>query len=51
LGHLYGVHAPGDKLGFAQVLRAAHHVLLSHGKAVQTIRAKPKNLVKSVLRR
>ena len=39
LGHLYGVHAPGDQLGFAQVLRAAHHVLLAHGKAVQTIRA------------
>jgi len=42
LGHLDGVHAPGDKLGFAQVLRAAHHVLLSHGKAVQTIRAHAK---------
>ena len=42
LGHQYGVHAPGDKLGFAQVLRAAHNVLLSHGKAVQTIRASAK---------
>ncbi len=42
LGHQDGVHAPGDKLGFKQVLRAAHNVLLSHGKAVQTIRAKSK---------
>lgn len=39
LGHLHGDHAPGDKLGIAQALRIAHHVLLSHGKAVQTIRA------------
>jgi beta-glucosidase len=39
LGHLHGFHAPGDQLGFGQVLRAAHHVLMSHGKAVQTIRA------------
>jgi len=39
LGHLSGVHAPGDKLGIREVLRAAHHSLLAHGKAVQTIRA------------
>lgn len=38
LGHLYGVHAPGDKLAMGQVLRAAHHALLAHGRAVQTIR-------------
>ena len=42
LGHQHGVHAPGDQLGFAQVLRAAHHVLLSHGNAVQAIRARSK---------
>ena len=39
LGHSDGVHAPGDKLGFAQVLRAAHHALLAHGRAVQAIRS------------
>ena len=39
LGHQTGVHAPGDKLGFAEILRAAHNTLLSHGKGVQTIRA------------
>lgn len=42
LGHQDGVHAPGDKLGFKQVLRAAHNVLLSHGKSVQMIRARSK---------
>lgn len=40
LGHQTGIHAPGDKLGFAQVLRAAHHALLAHGKAVQMLRAR-----------
>lgn len=40
LGHQTGIHAPGDKLGFAQVLRAAHHALLAHGKAVLTLRAR-----------
>jgi beta-glucosidase len=38
-GHHQGTHAPGLKLGTAQLLRAAHNTLLSHGKAVQTIRA------------
>ena len=38
-GHVLGVHAPGDKLAWPEVLRAAHHVLLAHGKAVQAIRA------------
>ena len=42
LGHQEGVHAPGDKLRFADVLRAAHNMLLSHGKAVQTIQATSK---------
>ncbi len=39
LGHQNGQHAPGDKLAFAQVLRAGHNSLLAHGKAVQAIRA------------
>lgn len=39
LGHRDGVHAPGDKLGWTEVLRAAHHALLAHGKSVQAIRA------------
>ncbi|MDX2008021.1 MAG: GH1 family beta-glucosidase [Meiothermus sp.] len=34
-----GVHAPGDKLGWNEVIRAGHHAMLAHGKAVQTIRA------------
>lgn len=39
LGHLEGRHAPGDRMGLAQTLRAGHHALLAHGKAVQAIRA------------
>ncbi|MCG3120452.1 MAG: 1,4-beta-D-glucan glucohydrolase [bacterium] len=42
LGHQAGEHAPGLKLGFAEVLRAAHHSLLAHGKSVQVIRARAK---------
>ena len=42
LGMEFGIHAPGDKLGRKEVLRAAHHVLLSHGRAVQIIRATAK---------
>lgn len=38
LGLHTGEHAPGDRLGLAEVLRAAHHVLLGHGRAVQVIR-------------
>ncbi len=38
-GHSLGIHAPGDKLGLKEVLRAGHHALLAHGRAVQTIRA------------
>lgn len=43
LGHEVGYHAPGLKLGFAEVLLAAHHSLLAHGKAVQAIRASAKS--------
>ena len=39
LGHQIGEHAPGVKLGFADILLATHHSLLAHGKAVQAIRA------------
>lgn len=38
MGYQTGDHAPGDSLGFTQVLRAAHNTLLAHGKAVQIIR-------------
>ncbi len=41
-GHLNGSHAPGLKLGFKEVLLAAHHVLMAHGMAVQVIRATAK---------
>jgi beta-glucosidase len=37
------VHAPGDRLGVAEVLRAGHHSLLAHGKAVQAIRGHAKS--------
>ena len=39
-GHQEGAHAPGLQMGFAEALRAAHHTLLAHGKAVQVIRAR-----------
>lgn len=42
LGLQLGVHAPGDKLALAEVLRAGHHTLLAHGRAVQVIRARAK---------
>ncbi|HVU51442.1 MAG TPA: GH1 family beta-glucosidase [Polyangia bacterium] len=38
-GLVQGRHAPGDKLTFAELLRATHHALLAHGRAVQAIRA------------
>ncbi|MFN2302996.1 MAG: GH1 family beta-glucosidase [Anaerolineales bacterium] len=39
LGYHEGRHAPGDRLGFAQVLRIGHNMLLAHGKSVQMVRA------------
>ncbi len=39
LGHLGGIHAPGDRLGAPEGFRIAHHVLMAHGKASQVIRA------------
>ena len=38
-GHGTGTNAPGLKLGTAECLRAGHHVLLAHGKAVQVLRS------------
>lgn len=37
-GHQEGTHAPGDRLGWNEIARAAHHVLLAHGRACTTIR-------------
>lgn len=42
LGHHEGVHAPGDKLRWSEVLLAAHHALIAHGLSVQVIRARAK---------
>ncbi len=42
LGLQDGVHAPGDKLAWAEVLLAMHHSLIAHGLSVQTIRARAK---------
>ncbi len=39
LGMRDGIHAPGDKLGWGEVLRAAHHSLLAHGRGVRALRA------------
>ncbi len=37
-GYGEGVHAPGLKLGIRDLLLAAHHALMAHGRAVQVIR-------------
>jgi beta-glucosidase len=38
-GHIDGDHAPGLKLPNSDIARIVHQVLLSHGKAVQVLRA------------
>ncbi len=38
-GYHNGAHAPGQKYEISELVRLAHHVLLAHGKSVQTIRA------------
>jgi beta-glucosidase len=38
LGHIVARHAPGDKLSMRDALRASHHVLLAHGRAVEVLR-------------
>ncbi len=40
LGLQTGIHAPGDRLNFKEVLLAGHHAMLAHGKGVQVIRAR-----------
>jgi beta-glucosidase len=45
VGHLFGSHAPGQRSIVAAV-RSMHHVLLSHGLAVDAIRAAAKTPVK-----
>jgi len=42
LGMRDGIHAPLLKLDMPEILRAAHHALLAHGRAVQAIRANTK---------
>lgn len=39
LGHLTGEHAPGYKDGWKPALQVTHHLLVSHGAAVNVIRA------------
>ena len=43
LGHLDGVHAPGDKLKFGDYLLAAHNGMRAHAKSVQALRAHVKD--------
>jgi beta-glucosidase len=42
LGYESGKHAPGDKLGTAQILRIIHNVQLAHGRSVAVIRERAK---------
>ena len=39
LGHYLEIHAPGLRYSKADLLRATHHSLLAHGKAVQVLRS------------
>ncbi|RZJ09197.1 MAG: beta-glucosidase [Rubrivivax sp.] len=39
VGHLEGRHAPGLKGDFPATLKASHHLLLAHGRAMQALRA------------
>lgn len=43
LGYETGEHAPGMQMQMREVLLAGHHMLLAHGRAVQTIREKAKS--------
>jgi beta-glucosidase len=45
LGHVMGVHAPGLTLSIPASFPVAHHLLLSHGKAVLALRATLKHKV------
>lgn len=44
-GHLFGVHAPGLR-NLQDTLKAVHHMLLGHGKALQRMREAQKSTVK-----
>lgn len=46
LGHRIGFHAPGLTLPMNEVLRAAHNMLLAHGKMVMAMRAAAKQPLK-----
>lgn len=39
MGHSHGIQAPGDRLAPRQVLLAAHHALLAHGRAIDVLRS------------
>lgn len=39
LGHMDGVHAPGLKLDWPELLTATKHALMAHGTSVQALRA------------
>lgn len=43
LGYGTGIHAPGQKLHFAEQLLIGHRVLLAHGRAARVIRARAKS--------
>ncbi|MDR1190602.1 MAG: beta-glucosidase [Verrucomicrobiales bacterium] len=40
MGYQTGEHAPGGKCSLKELLLIAHHALLAHGRAVETIRAR-----------
>ncbi|MGP1273145.1 MAG: GH1 family beta-glucosidase [Phycisphaerales bacterium] len=42
LGHHTGTHAPGLELSLQEVVLAAHHALLAHGRAVGVLRERAK---------
>ena len=42
LGHRDGIHAPGLKLAWMDVLRGMHHSLMAHGRAVEVLRERCK---------
>lgn len=46
LGYHEGMFAPGLKLPFRDCLLGSHHLLMSHGRAVQVLRARCKGPVK-----
>jgi beta-glucosidase len=47
LGYELGIEAPGNTVALPEVLQGAHNVLLSHGKAMQAIRASARQPVKA----